>query len=104
MEDGSYNDEFHTLANAAKKFLPRPNGRPVAPSTIWRWANKGVSMPDGGRIKLQVWHCGGSTYTTPNACREFIDRQTNARQAPSQLDWPRRSDETSRKLSDAGLL
>lgn len=96
--------KLYTLAQAAKRFLPKRGGRTVSPTTLWRWSKKGVKAPDGSRIKLAVWNCGGSTYTTREACTEFIERQTQARQSPSEPDWPRRDDETDRRLRDAGLL
>ena len=104
MDEGLFEDELFTLSDAAKELLPQPKGRPVSPTTLWRWSQKGVKAPDGSRIKLQVWHCGGATYTTRDACTEFIERQTQARQSPSEPDWPRRNDETDRRLRDAGLL
>jgi Protein of unknown function (DUF1580) len=104
MQTEPQRDQLVPLSEAARKFLPGRNGKPVSPTTLWRWSQKGVKAPDGSRIKLEVWHCGNSTYTTEKACADFIERQTLARQPLPVPDWPRRSDETNRKLLDAGLL
>jgi len=110
METKESDEILYPLSQAAKRFLPKRNGRTASPTTLWRWSKKGLRMPDGTRIKLQVWHCGGSIYTTATACREFIESQTKARQSAKEPNWPRRDDagtrseETARKLRDSGLL
>lgn len=53
-------DEYLTFSEAAKE-VPQ---RKVTPSTIWRWARKGVKVRGGSHIHLQHIRVGGRPLTT----------------------------------------
>jgi hypothetical protein len=60
-------DDTFTLTQAAKR-LPRLRaGRPVNPSTLWRWALRGVRG-----VKLETAMVGGVRVTSEAALRRFF--------------------------------
>lgn len=95
------------LAEAARKHFPgEPN-----PSTVWRWATKGYSDGQGGRIRLEVTYVGRRVMTTPAACGQFIADVTKAKLRqhliPDGADSspePGRESATELRLREAGLL
>ncbi|MFG0331700.1 MAG: DUF1580 domain-containing protein [Phycisphaerales bacterium] len=56
-----------SLAQAARLCPNRPS-----PSTIWRWARRGLKARNGRRIRLHHIRCGGRVYTTSEALDEFF--------------------------------
>ncbi len=59
------------LAEAAHR-LPRLRaGRPVSPSTLWRWASSGIR-----NIHLETVRVGGTTCTSTEALSRFFARLT----------------------------
>ena len=50
---------------------PRPNGKRVHVSAIYRWLAKGVRG-----MKLEAIKLGGSTYTSREALQRFAERQS----------------------------
>jgi hypothetical protein len=57
------------LAEAARR-LPRLRaGRPVSPTTLWRWAAHGLRG-----VRLEVVRVGGTTCTSVEALRRFFAR------------------------------
>lgn len=83
---------------ARRWWFPRRNeNRPVSPSTVYRWAKRGVQ---GVRLKLLFTPDGA--VTSEAACREFL----------SQVDRVRRDgmaaesciDATDQELAKAGLI
>lgn len=61
----SDDDALLTPAEACREF-PRPSGKPIHLSCIYRWAKKGF-----GDHRLRVVHVGGSLRTTRRWLREF---------------------------------
>ena len=61
----SDDDTLLTPVEACRLF-PRPNGKPIHISCLYRWAKRGVA---GNR--LRVVHVGGSLRTTRRWLREF---------------------------------
>ena len=60
-------EEVIPLGAAAKR-LPRLRaGRPVAPSTLWRWATAGLNG-----IRLETCKVGGTTCTSREALGRFF--------------------------------
>ncbi len=56
----------------ARKFLPpRPSGKWVAPSTLFRWASKGLRGQH-----LEVIRIGATTYTSKEAVQRFCEALT----------------------------
>lgn len=93
------------LTTARKDHIPRrSDGKPVAPSTIWRWVRKGLEGADGERIKLEVIYVGNRPFVTRNAIDDFFQAVTEAK-----LERHRRAEELAADVSDdelasAGLL
>jgi hypothetical protein len=64
-------DKTFPLAWAARN-IPclqnRRGGRPIAPSTLWRWSARGIRG-----IKLETVHVGGEVHTTYEALNRFFN-------------------------------
>jgi len=79
---------YLTLAQAARLMPGTP-----APSTIWRWARKGIAAADGGRVRLQHVRMGRRVFTTGQWLakfgREVADRDV-ARFASDHVTPPQR--------------
>ena len=73
-------DELLTLAAAGRDLPPRRFGARPGPSTLWRWARRGLAAGDT-RIKLRTTSVGGTTCTTPRWLCEFFDALEQARAA-----------------------
>jgi hypothetical protein len=74
-----------SLSQAARRFPPFRESKPVAPSTIFRWIAVGVRLPDGTRLRLEAVRLGGRWLTSGPAIERFIARQTpnlDAKPAP----------------------
>ena len=65
-----------SLADAAGLVPAFRPGRPTNAATVWRWAAKGVRLPDGTRIKLETCRIGGRQMTSRAALGRFIAAQT----------------------------
>ena len=99
------NTELVDLTTARKELIPRqPNGKPVNPSTVWRWNRKGLEGVDGQRIKLEIVYVGSRPFVTRNAIDDFFQAITEAK-----LERHRRAEELAADVSDdelqaAGLI
>ena len=67
--DDSQQRKALTLAEACQ-WIGERTGKTPATSTAWRWVLRGVR----GGIKLDSFRIGGTTFTTPEMIRRFIDR------------------------------
>jgi len=65
-----------SLPQAAKRFPPYRQNRPVAPSTIFRWIRDGVVLPSGERLHLEAVRHSGRWLTSEQALARFISAQT----------------------------
>jgi hypothetical protein len=59
---------------AACEWLGQQTGKVPATSTMWRWTLKGVR----GGVRLESFRIGGTTYTTPEMIKRFIERTSRA--------------------------
>lgn len=57
----------------------RPNGKPVSPSTVWRWINKGLAGVDGQRVRLAANYFGTQPFFLIEDIEHFVEQTTNAR-------------------------
>lgn len=71
------NEELLTFSQAAKRLPRLRSGRPVAPSTFWRWATAGLRG-----VRLETTKVGGATCTSVEALRRFF-AALNGQEAPS---------------------
>lgn len=80
---------FLTFSQAAKLPRLRYNGRGPNITTVWRWAEKGVTR--GGRIfKLEAARIGGRRVTTSQWVSEFLERLDNPTAPVSETPSARR--------------
>lgn len=94
-----------TLADAREHCVPRKRGRPVAPSTMWRWIHRGCRATDGTVVRLEVVRVGSQPMTTPQAVQRFIGELTERSQAVCETATPTmRTSAVEDRLRDAGLL
>jgi hypothetical protein len=98
-----------SLSQAARRFPPGRDNRPVAPSTVGRWAHVGVCRQDGARVRLEVVKLGGRWLTSGPAIERFIAHQTPSLDPPHD-PTPRTPQEREdaaerarRDLEDLGL-
>ena len=95
------NDELVSLNEARRELIPpRPDGRAVNPSTVFRWIKHGLAGPDDERIKLDVVYVGSRPYVTRDALDRFFARVTEARTATPHTVAMTAS---NAELADAGL-
>lgn len=91
--------ELVSLDHARKNIIPlRPDGKPVNPSTVWRWVRKGLEGLDGERIKLSVVYAGNRPMVTRNAIDDFFQAVTEAR-----LERHRRAEDLAADVTDDEL-
>lgn len=77
----------------------------VSPATAWRWAQRGLQIGRGDRIRLEVWYLGRRAYTTIAAVHAFMNRITQARLENRDRDNSRQRDgPDDAELRRAGLL
>src|SRR4051794_35785765 len=63
------------MSQAARLCGTFRNGRPTSPSTVSRWANRGVPLPDGRVVKLEAFRLNGRLCTSRAAIIRFINAQ-----------------------------
>ena len=96
--------ELVPLTTARKTIIPRrPNGRPVDPSTVWRWVRKGLAGVGSDRIKLPITYCGQSPYVTAEDVAEFFSRVTEAKTKRHSRTQAQAADVSDAELQAAGL-
>lgn len=94
-----------TLDHARKQLIPRrPDGKPVNPSTVWRWIRKGLEGLDGQRIKLNVTYAGNRPYVTADAINAFFQAVTTAKLERHHRAESLAADVTEAELRKSGLL
>jgi hypothetical protein len=72
-----------SLAQAARRFPPYRAGRPVNPSTLWRWCRHGVKVPGIGVVRLECVRLSGRWLTSEEAISRFVARQTPDMEQPA---------------------
>jgi hypothetical protein len=98
-----------SLAQAARRFPPYRRGRPVNPSTIWRWCRQGVQVPGVGVVKLECVRLSGRWLTSEEAISRFVAAQTPAADTESQppprapTQRRRASERAARELDRIGI-
>ncbi|MEQ9408753.1 MAG: hypothetical protein RIK87_13535 [Fuerstiella sp.] len=93
-------DELGSFDHARKSWIPRrPNGKPIAPSTLWRWVWRGLQgADDGKRVKLAVTYVGNRPYVRRSDLEVFFQQVTEAK-----LERHRRAEELASDVSDDEL-
>jgi hypothetical protein len=91
-----------TLAQAAQRFPPSRQGRPVSPSCIWRWCRKGVEVPGVGVERLECVRLAGRWITSVEAISRFVARQTPPLEGQTPVQLPRTAAMRQRAAERAG--
>jgi hypothetical protein len=78
-----------TLAQAARRFPPSRQGRPVSPSCVWRWCREGVKVPGVGVVRLECVRISGRWITSVEAISRFVARQTPPLEGATPKEMPR---------------
>jgi Protein of unknown function (DUF1580) len=91
-----------SLAQAARRFPPYRQGRPVSPSCLWRWCFDGVKVPGGGVVKLEAVRVSGRWLTSLEALSRFVARQTPSLENESAKETPRAAGKRQRAAERAG--
>ena len=98
-------NELKSLDYARKNMIPRrTDGKPVNPSTVWRWIRNGLEGLDGERITLAVTYAGSRPCVTAKDVDEFFAAVTEAKLERHRIALERRSDVSEAELDAAGLL
>jgi len=70
-------EELVPIRNVPKHLPPRPTGKRVHISAVYRWLLRGIRG-----IRLESLKIGGTTYTSKEALQRFADRLSNTSHAP----------------------
>lgn len=94
------------LSHAARQWLPMARtGKPVHPSVLSRWSDRGVLAANGQRVYLETWRFGGQRVTTRTAVETFLSAlnpgSATARQQ-NDAEASRRSEEAGAALEKLG--
>jgi hypothetical protein len=97
MSIDALSEELLTFSQAAKRLPRMRNGKPVAPSTFWRWATAGLRG-----VRLETTKVGGATCTSVAALRRFL-AALNEQPAPKPKRNDKHDEAVERALSAAGV-
>lgn len=81
-----------------------PDGKTLNCSTLWRWARKGLSDANGGRIKLEVIYVGRTPHVSAEMVKAFFDKVTAAKLERIRQKDMADAEATTAELEAAGLI
>src|SRR5262245_30283973 len=65
-------ETLRSLADAARRLPLLRQGKPVSPSTLWRWAKRGIRTRHGAVLRLERIKLGGTCCTSEEALLRFF--------------------------------
>jgi hypothetical protein len=65
-------EKLRSFAEAARRLPALRGGKPVNPSTVWRWTTRGVRNRDGVLVRLETIKVGGTCCTSDEALVRFF--------------------------------
>jgi len=74
------NEELIALRDLPKHLPPRPNGKRIHISAIYRWIQRGVRG-----VRLESVRIGGTTYTSEEALQRFAEQSSAGQEAMPAL-------------------
>jgi hypothetical protein len=80
-------EKLRSFAEAARRLPALRVGKPVSPSTVWRWTTRGVRARDGMLVRLEAIKVGGTCCTSDQALQRFF-QALSAELAPGSLTAP----------------
>lgn len=91
-------DKLRSIDDARRFWFPRrPQNRPVSPSTVYRWAKKGVKG-----VRLKLLYTAAGAVTSEAACQEFLTQVDAARRG--EMSAAECIDASDDELRRSGLL
>ena len=99
------NEATVSLGDARRDLIPRKNGKPISPATLYRWIDQGVRAGDGSRVKFPAVRIGRDLVTTRESVKRFFDElMRRSGYQPPAADDGELPAETEHQLRAAGLL
>jgi hypothetical protein len=77
------NETLRPLGGAARKLPPLRGGKAVSPTTLWRWATRGVRGRNGITVRLETLKVGGTCCTSDEALCRFFRALTDDAEPPT---------------------
>jgi hypothetical protein len=90
-------DELMSLSQAARRLPRLRNGRPVSPSTVWRWASRGLRG-----VRLEIIRIGGVACTSAAALRDFFATLNTQPERPPAAGGEKHQERVERELAARG--
>jgi len=69
------NEGLESLASLAKRIPSHRRTGTLNPKAVWRWATKGITLPDGQKLRLETVFIAGRYLSSQAALERFISRQ-----------------------------
>jgi hypothetical protein len=70
-------EKLRSFAEAAQRLPTLRAGKPVNPSTLWRWTTRGVRTRHGVLVRLETIKLGGTWCTSDQALVRFFRALTD---------------------------
>jgi hypothetical protein len=70
-------ETLRSFAEAAQRLPALRGGKPVNPSTLWRWTTRGVRARHGVLVRLETIKLGGTCCTSDQALVRFFQALTD---------------------------
>ena len=70
-------ETLRSFAEAAQRLPALRSGKPVNPSTLWRWTTRGVRARHGVLVRLETIKLGGTCCTSDQALVRFFRALTD---------------------------
>ena len=93
------NENPEGLAALAKRLPSSRRNGSLTPQALWRWATRGIRLPDGRVVRLETCRVAGRFLSSAAAVERFVTAQ-NQPLDPTPLPSPARS-ATKRQRADA---
>jgi hypothetical protein len=77
-------EELRSFASIASKLPGHRTNSHVNPSTLFRWATRGLRLPSGEVVRLEAAKVGGAWRTSLEAVARFSAKLTEAAVAPAE--------------------
>ena len=78
-------ETLRSFAEAARRLPALRGGKPVNPTTLWRWTTRGVRGPGGAPVRLDAIKVGGTTCTSDEALARFFRALSLGDQQPAAV-------------------
>lgn len=72
MDNFIYDDDTPIPLPVVPTVLKAEYNRTVTRQTVWLWTQRGLTLRNGDRVRLQSWEFGRKTYTTLRWLRWFL--------------------------------